>query len=483
LNDNLSAVLRMLPPVHELVGTLSKDSELSGNVETTAITWAARNALTKARNIIVNGRTDKARTIGGQKTFLDDTAAEDFPLRIRKWLREEIIRDLKGLSSTLQRIINATGVVLHTNCGRALLAREVADFVAQQAVAYNNLELDIRTGNRGTRYSHVQDLLTELTGAEAALVVNNNAAAVMLIMNTLANQKEVIVSRGELVEVGGSFRIPEVLKAGGARLVEVGATNKTWLKDYREAVSPDTAMFLKVHTSNYRILGFQQAVEVEELVKLGEELAIPVVEDLGSGSFVDGVEFGLPQEPTIQEAVKSGVSLVTFSGDKLLGGPQAGIIVGKEDIINQLKRNQLTRAIRVDKLTLAALVGTLRLYQRGELAKIPVWKMLSKSPAQLRQDAEYLKELLAGVPSLLVEVLENSSCVGGGAFPTAVLPSFVCAVQPLNGSAGELEEFLRYGNTPILARIEKGKVLFDPRTLLAEDYQDIADRLKAWELR
>lgn len=476
MKNDQKAKLRQLPAVHEIVAEVSKIKEIINHYDASAITWAARTALEKARVMIL---TSKVSEDG--KVINIDKGREESQEVLSDWVNKEVLKELKSSSSTFRRIINATGVVLHTNCGRALLAPEVADFVAQQAVHYSNLELDIETGNRGSRYDHVQELLTELTGAEASIVVNNNAAAVLLIMNTLAKHKEVIVSRGELVEVGGSFRIPEVLKAGGAKLVEVGATNKTWLKDYRNAISSDTALFLKVHTSNYRIEGFQHAVTMEELVGLGTEFGLPVVEDLGSGSFLDGAEQGLPKEPTIQEAVQAGASLVSFSGDKLLGGPQAGIIVGKKELIDQLKANQLTRALRVDKLTLAALAGTLRYYQRGEVTKIPVWRMLSKTKSELQLEAERLLNSLKGLTTLQAEVQANHSRVGGGAFPTANLPSSVCALKPLEGTAVDLERFLRQGNIPILSRIFKDNILFDPRTLLTGDYEEIVYRLEEWE--
>lgn len=457
--------LRLLPPVHEVVAEMVQIKEISECYETPAITWAVRTTLNRARECMVYSNSP-----------------DEFESVLHNWIIKEAIKELKEPKSTLRRVINATGVVLHTNCGRAPLAPEVADFVVQQGMSYSNLELDIETGERGSRYDHIQALLTELTGAEAAMVVNNNAAAVLLIMNTFANQREVIVSRGELVEVGGSFRIPEVLKAGGAKLVEVGATNKTWLKDYKEAVSIDTALFLKVHTSNYRIEGFQHAVPVDELVKLGDELGIPVMEDLGSGSFYDGADFGLPKEPTIQETVKKGAALVTFSGDKLLGGPQAGIIVGRKKCIELLKKNQLTRALRVDKLTLAALIKTLQFYQRGEMTKIPVWHMLSRKKEELQKEAIYLQNLLRDFTNLEVEVEDNLSRVGGGAFPTATLPTVVCTVRLLQGFVTDLEKFLRSGDVPILVRIVKDKIVFDPRTLFPEDYQEIACRLEKWSL-
>ncbi|HHV64777.1 MAG TPA: L-seryl-tRNA(Sec) selenium transferase [Peptococcaceae bacterium] len=465
------AKLRLLPAVHEVVADLSLREEIAANYSPAALTWAVRSVLQKTRQRILCPETSPE--IGGSQP---ETAEE-----IRVWVAGQALQELQSLSSSLKRVINATGVILHTNCGRALLAPEVADYLAEQAKHYNNLELDLETGQRGSRYDHIQDLFRELTGAESSLVVNNNAAAVLLIMNTFALQREVIISRGELVEIGGSFRIPEVLAAGGAKLREVGTTNKTWLQDYREAVNENTALVLKVHTSNFRIEGFHHSVPTGELVKLGEEFGIPVVEDLGSGSLLDGTKFGLPKEPTIQEAVQEGVSLVCFSGDKLLGGPQAGIIVGKRELIEKLKTNQLTRALRVDKLTLAALAGTLRLYQRGEAWKIPVWGMLMKTKSKLREEASVLQNTLKDLKSLNIQLEDNYSQVGGGAFPTAKLPTVVCALQPLNGSVTQLEDFLRKGEIPILTRISRDKILFDPRTLVADDFQIIVERLKEWD--
>lgn len=475
--------LRLLPAVHEAVSEISKINEIKEQYDIAGITWAVRKTLERAREIISN-RTKPIKTdlIANQENeSFWDYPCEEFVPAFWAWLKSEVLNELNSTSSTLKRLVNGTGVILHTNCGRALLAPEAASFAAEQAVCYSSLELDIISGNRGSRYLHVEGLLTGLTGAEASLVVNNNAAAVLLIMNTFARGREVIVSRGELVEVGGSFRIPEVLAAGGARLVEVGTTNKTWLQDYKKAVTPDTALLLKVHTSNYRIEGFQHSVSTKELVELGEELGVPVIEDLGSGSLLDGTEFGLPKEPTIQETVKAGVSLVTFSGDKLLGGPQAGIIIGKKQFIERLKNNQLTRALRVDKLTLAALAATLRIYQRGEAGQIPVWRMLSKTQVELRQEAERLQKKLTGFTSIEVDIIEGTSRVGGGAFPTAKLPTVICAIKSIRDSAAELEQFLRRADIPILVRIAKEKILIDPRTLLPGDDQIIIRRLEQWD--
>lgn len=481
--------LREIPAVHEVVSKLEKTEEFSPFLanEGQRVTQAIRQALQILRDKITfeeNKQDDKLENNKNDYEYLDlspwEVPLADFERTLWDWLKHEIMTLLRGKKTSLRHVINATGVILHTNCGRAVLANEVAEFVAEQAKHYSNLELDVESGERGSRYVHVEKLLCSLTGAEAALVVNNNAAAVLLIMNTLAAGKEVVVSRGEMVEVGGSFRIPEVLRAGGAQLKEIGTTNKTWLRDYEGAIGPDTAILLKVHTSNYRIEGFTHAVTAQELVELGNRMGLPVVEDLGSGSFFDGTLHGLPPEPTIAQSVKAGLSLVTFSGDKLLGGPQAGIIVGKSEYIKRLRSNQLTRALRIDKLTLAALEGTLRLYEQGRGGEIPVWKMLSSHSTELKTKAEILASALVENIHLLAEVQEGFSQVGGGAWPTVNLPTWVCAIRPVEGSVNDLEKFLRMGQIPILARIQKDWVLLDTRTLLEEEDQEIIKRLKEW---
>jgi len=461
--------LRALPAVHEVISRLEEETEFSPFMTNKG--WLPR--LTQCvRQVLQSARENINRISSG--------SFEEFEAFLWPWLIKEILQKLTSTQTSLQRVINATGVVLHTNCGRALLAPDVARFVADQAERYSNLELNIETGERGSRYVHVEELLCRLTGAEAAMVVNNNAAAVLLMMNTFAQGKEVIVSRGELVEVGGSFRIPEVLKSGGAKLVEVGTTNKTWLKDYERVIGPDTALLLKVHTSNYRVEGFTHAVSGAELVELGEKRGLPVMEDLGSGSFFDGTSLGFPPEPTIKQTIKAGLSLVTFSGDKLLGGPQAGIIVGKRVFVERLRTNQLTRALRVDKLTLAALEGTLRLYDNGGIETIPVWRMLSTPLDTLHNAAFELVAALQSNPTLTVELKEDVSQVGGGAWPTVELPTWVCAIRPVEGSVIELEEFLRLGPVAILSRIHKDWVLIDVRTLLSGDCEEIVRRLGEW---
>ncbi|WP_240986230.1 L-seryl-tRNA(Sec) selenium transferase [Acididesulfobacillus acetoxydans] len=489
--------LRIIPPVHEVVAAFEHREEFRPFMTNDGqrLTLAIRQALQELREHLLGEegawpwdeesaavRLPQASFAGtDRETEVSAGGAEEAEAGLWGWLREEVLRSLRGRSApSLRHVINATGVILHTNCGRALLAPEVAEFVAAQAGHYSNLELNLESGERGSRYVHVEKLLCALTGAEAAMVVNNNAAAVLLIMNTLAAGGEVVVSRGELVEVGGSFRIPEVLKAGGARLVEVGATNKTWLRDYEGAIGSQTALLLKVHTSNYRIEGFTHSVSARELVELGARLGLPVVEDLGSGSFLDGSQWGLPPEPTIGQSVEAGLSLVSFSGDKLLGGPQAGIIVGKKEYVERLRSNQLTRALRIDKLTLAGLEGTLRLYAEGRGPDLPVWHMLAMPPALLRAKAERLCSALRDHPQLQAEVREDFSQVGGGAWPTVDLPTWVCALRPRRGSVNDLEEFLRRGPLPILARIQKDRVLLDGRTLLAGEEEEIIRHLENW---
>lgn len=466
MNQRKSA-LRALPAVHEVQSRLEEMEEfnefLTNRGDKLQLTKLIREVLQKARENILAGQEDVEES------------------KIWTWIVKFLQKELHKKKTSLRRVINATGVVLHTNCGRAILASEVVEFVAEQAGHYSNLELNLENGERGSRYIHVEQLLCNLTGAEAAMVVNNNAAAVLLVINTFAQGQEVIVSRGELVEIGGSFRIPEVLKAGGAQLVEVGSTNRTWIEDYEEAIHPETGLLFKAHTSNYRIEGFTHSVSSQELVQLGEKYQLPVVEDLGSGSFIDGTTIGFQPEPTVSQAVQAGLTLITFSGDKLLGGPQAGIIIGKREFIEKLKKNQLTRALRIDKLTLAALEGTLRLYERQEADKIPIWRMLTKPEDEILAEAEGLKNGIKKLNRFQAGVFQDYSQVGGGAWPTEKLPTWVCGIRPLQGNVLELENYLRTTGIPVLTRIKKDWVLFDPRTLLEGDREEILAILKQWD--
>ena len=383
---------------------------------------------------------------------------------------------------TLRRVINATGVIVHTNLGRAPLPSEAIEHLIEIARYYSNLEYNLLEGKRGSRYSHVEELLKELTGAEAALVVNNNASAVLITLNTLANGREVIVSRGELVEIGGSFRIPEVMKWAGCILKEVGTTNKTYLFDYENAITENTALLLKVHKSNYAIVGFTKEVSTEELVALGKKRGIPVMEDLGSGCLVDFSKYGLMKEPTVQEVLKAGVDVVTFSGDKLLGGPQAGIILGKKEIIEKIRKNPLNRAIRIDKLTLAALEATLKLYRDENLAieKIPVLKMILTKKETLKRKANRLfkaiKEL--NLPKAKVYLIPTVAKTGGGALPLLNIPSYGVALEIDGFSPQELQKKLRKNEPPIIAITEEKAIVFEVRTLFDEDIPIIKEALQ-----
>jgi L-seryl-tRNA(Ser) seleniumtransferase len=383
---------------------------------------------------------------------------------------------------SLDRVVNATGVVLHTNLGRALLSPLAQERVLQAARAYTNLELDVERKERGSRYSHVQGLLRRLTGAAGALVVNNNAAAVLLALETLGRGREVVVSRGELIEIGGEFRIPDILRRSGAILREVGTTNRTHLRDYVGALGPETALVLKVHPSNYRVVGFTAEVNARELVEAAHARGVPVMEDLGSGCLLDLRPHGFPHEPTVPEVVASGIDLVSFSGDKLLGGPQAGIVVGRADLVDRLAHNPLNRALRIDKLTIAALEGTLHAYEAGDaLATIPTLRMLAEPLATIRARARsLLRRLGAAVRARLgAAVIEARSQVGGGALPTVELPTAAVALGTAARPAHALDDALRAGRPPVLGRLLDGRLLLDCRTVLPDDVAVLAARLAA----
>ncbi len=397
---------------------------------------------------------------------------------------DRVMGELALLSSAcLKRVVNGTGVVIHTNLGRSLLAEPVRQALTDVAFNYSNLEFDLEQGERGSRYAHVEGLLCELTGAEAALVVNNNAAAVLLALSALAAGREVVVSRGELVEIGGSFRIPDVMRQSGALLKEVGTTNRTHPRDYREAISPDTALLLKVHTSNYVVVGFTAEVTAAELVRLGRELSVPVMADVGSGSLVDLSAIGLGGEPPVQDFVRAGVDVVTFSGDKLLGGPQAGIIVGRKNFVALLKQHPLLRALRVDKMTLATLEGTLRLYrdERRALAEIPTLRMLALTLAELGvRGKNLLRRLRRAVPaSVTLSLTSGFSQVGGGAFPLAELPTVLLAVGSRQASPQEVEKALRSAPVPVIGRIWRDTLLLDLRTIQDDDVSALTAALCA----
>ncbi|MCB2227466.1 MAG: L-seryl-tRNA(Sec) selenium transferase [Desulfarculaceae bacterium] len=384
---------------------------------------------------------------------------------------------------SLRGVVNATGVVVHTNLGRSLLTKRALERLLELNQGYSNLEYDLAQGARGSRYVHVDRLLCELTGAEASLVVNNNAAAVLLSLQTLAAGREVVVSRGQLVEIGGSFRIPDVMARSGAILREVGATNKTHLHDYENAITSNTALLLKVHTSNFAVVGFHKEVSLSELKALGDRYHLPVMEDLGSGSLVDFSPYGLPKEPTVQQALAEGVDLVTFSGDKLLGGPQAGVILGKAEYVERCRKNPTNRALRVDKLTLAALEATLELYREPEkaLAEIPTLAMITAPYERLSGRAARLARRLKGLglERLKVSTREGVSRVGGGAMPLSAPRTRLVQVEVEGMSPTRLEQALRGGDPPIICRLEDGHLLIDPRTLQDGDAAAIARALAA----
>jgi len=387
---------------------------------------------------------------------------------------------------SLKPLINATGVVVHTNLGRSILPERVLAKFKPLAGGYSNLEYDLQRGERGSRYSHVEGILKELTGAEAGTVVNNNAAAVLVALDTLARGREVVVSRGQLVEIGGSFRIPEVMKRSGARMVEVGTTNKTHLRDYEEVIGPDTALLLKVHKSNYHLIGFTEDVDTVELVTLAHKHDIAVMEDLGSGCLIDFSKYGLVKEPTVQEVLGQGVDLVTFSGDKLLGGPQAGILLGKKPLVEAIRKNQLSRALRIDKLTLLALEETLRIYRDEPTAvkEIPTLQMILAPYDRLKSKAKRLRRMIGKVDStnFSLQLSDGTSKVGGGALPLLVIPTCLLALVPGRLSANTMEQKLRDHDPPIISRVEKDQVLLDVRTVQESELKTVALAIRALAL-
>lgn len=453
-------MLRSLPAVDEVL----RQEAMSDAVQTyprTLVVRAIRKVLDRNRQAILKG-----------EVVLEQEGFDQVSLV------NQILDELEHLASfTLRRVVNGTGIIVHTNLGRSLLCQDALDRLQLIGSGYSNLEYDLAEGKRGSRYEHAEAILCELTGAEGALVVNNNAGAVVLALNTLAQGREVVVSRGQLVEIGGSFRIPEIMARSGARLREVGCTNRTHLNDYEKAIGPETALLLDVHASNYQIIGFTAEVGLREMVELGRRHGIPVMQDLGSGCFVDVTRFGLQGEPLVQDSVRSGVDVITFSGDKLLGGTQGGIILARKELIAELRQNPLTRALRVDKLTLAALEATLRLYRDEDAAiqAIPTLKMIATNLGTLEDRARGLVEALrANLPeSIGVEIKDGSSMVGGGALPVQNLPTKLVAISSKDLSATRLEFSFRGYVTPIIGRVEQELFLLDVRTLQPGDEEII----------
>lgn len=386
----------------------------------------------------------------------------------------------KTYSYNIRKVINGTGTILHTNLGRSIISKKHANYLSDIVTSYSNLEYNLEDGKRGERYSHFEKLICKITGAESAMAVNNNAAAVMLVLSSMAKEKEVIVSRGELVEVGGKFRIPDVMESSNAHLVEIGTTNKTHLEDYENAINENTGALLKVHTSNFKILGFTESVSIKEICDLGKEKNIPVIEDIGSGVLVDLSKYGLEYEPTVQDSIKAGVDIVSFSGDKLLGGPQAGIIVGKKKYIDKMKKNPLTRAFRIDKFTATILEMIFKEYLNEEDAvkNIPTLSLITRDLKEIEKNANTLYEKLDVLKDVAIINIEDTlSQIGGGSLPMERLNSKCVSITPKNMSTASLEEKLRLDENPVVGRISDNKLIIDMRTILDDEIDILSKKL------
>ena len=449
-------LLRKLPAVDTLLEQISNDRNYS-EVPRSILINSIRKSTGELRDAI---RSNPAG-------FSESELA---PSTIHKRIYEKI---KAAMSENLRYLINATGVVVHTNLGRSLLAQDAARHVMEAATRYSNLEFDLATGKRGSRYTAVEDILCEISGAEAGMVVNNNAAAVLLALDTLAKDREVIVSRGELVEIGGAFRIPDIMAKSGGILKEVGTTNRTHLRDYEQAINEKTGLLLKVHTSNFAIVGFSASVSLEDMVALGSNHGLPVMEDLGSGTFIDFKKHGLMKEPTVQESIAAGVDVVTFSGDKLLGGPQGGILLGSKQIMDKIKKNPLTRALRIDKLSLAALETTLRFYrdEATAITAIPTLYMLTSPLSHIQEKAEQLYRKLSGIGDvrLNTNLIDSVSKAGGGSFPLLEIPTRCVTIRIDGMSASKIDMRLRKNSPPVIGRIEDEAFIMDMRTVMTDE--------------
>ena len=458
MDDHRKELLKHLPKIDEILMILKKQGFFAG---------AAKEIIKETCRAVVGELRE--RILDGTENLKEwrMPPAERVAGRVRE--RIESLHQYR-----LRRVINATGIILHTNLGRSPLCPEAVARITEVSRGYSNLEFDLHKGQRGLRYDHVQEILCTLTGAEDALVVNNNAAAVLLVLNTLAAGKEAIVSRGELIEIGGEFRIPEVMEKSGVQLREVGATNRTHLKDYEKAISEKTGLILKVHTSNYKIVGFTEEIALPALVALGKKHGIPVMDDLGSGCLVELDRHGLDREPTVSDALQTGVDVVTFSGDKLLGGPQAGIILGKRNLLRQIKNNPLNRALRIDKLTLAALEATLIQYLSPEkaLSGIRTLRALTAPVNEMARMARRLRNVLRrlDLAGFTFHLQKGASLAGGGSLPTQEIPTVLISVCSPTLPANKLEERLRSLDIPIITRIVDNEVLLDIRTIDEEEF-------------
>src|SRR5512145_291942 len=466
MDDKRQELLKALPKIDEMILLLEK-KDIFSRASREIVTQTCRDTVQILRENILHASDKQLPSL-----TLDATeAARRVELQIEKYYAYK-----------LKRLVNATGVILHTNLGRAPLCPEAVEQIAEVGRGYSNLEFDLAKGERGLRYDHVTALLCALTGAEDALIVNNNAAAVLLVLNTLAEHKEAVVSRGELIEIGGEFRIPDVMTKSNSILREVGTTNRTRLADYEKAIGPNTGVILKVHTSNYKIVGFTEEAELTPLVALGKQRSIPVFDDLGSGCLIDLDNYGLAHEPTVREVLASEVDVVTFSGDKLLGGPQAGIIVGKKDIIARIKKNPLNRALRIDKFTLAALEATLMHYLAGAdaVGKLRSLKALTEPLSDVKKRARKLANRLnkANIPDLTYEIKDAQAAAGGGSLPTQDIPSAVVAVKCAKMPASRMEAKLRQAPLPVIVRVDENEILLDLRTVAEDEFGFIVEALR-----
>lgn len=464
LTPQQQKLLRTLPGVDRILD-LGKTEPAIQNIPQGVVTRCIRQVIDELRTGIL------------ENTVSPESVPSD--PEILNLVKERIAT---AIAPKLRRVVNATGVIVHTNLGRSLLAETALENLNTIGGRYSNLEFDLSEGKRGSRYSAVEDIICEITGAEAAMVVNNNAGAVLLCLETLAKGRKVVVSRGELVEIGGAFRIPDVMAKSGGILVEVGTTNRTHLRDYESAIDEETALLLKVHKSNYSMIGFTAEVSLNEMAGLGSRCGIPVMEDLGSGTFVDFSAYGLAKEPTVQESVNAGADIITFSGDKLLGGPQAGIIIGKKELIDTIRKNPINRALRIDKLTLAALESTLRLYRNPEaaVATIPTLRMMTDSRDTVAQKTALLASMFKDlkIEKLTLESKDGISKAGGGALPLLQIPTRCLAIRIEGISANALEAGMRNNDPPIIGRIEDDLFTLDPRTVEDDELPIIATALK-----
>lgn len=466
MDENRKILLKSLPKIDEVILLLEKKDIYSR---------ATREIVKELSQRVVQKLREK---------IVDSTPAENSESGIdAASVAQAVEKSINNLHSCrLQRVVNATGVILHTNLGRAPLSPEALQRILEVGAGYSNLEFDLNKGERGNRYDHVREIICALTGAEDALIVNNNAAAVLLVLNTLAEGKEAIVSRGELIEIGGEFRIPDVMQKSAAIMREVGTTNRTRLSDYEKAISPATGLILKVHTSNYRIVGFTEEADIAALTDLGKRKGIPVVDDLGSGCLIDLSKYGLQHEPTVREVVSTGLDVVTFSGDKLLGGPQAGIIAGKKDILEKIKKNPLNRALRIDKFTLAALEATLIHYLNpGEVVtRLRPLKALTEPLGYVKKRASALAGKLrkAKLDSLEFALKESFSSAGGGSLPTEKIPTVLVAIKSSIMPSTRMEAKLRMVRVPVIVRVDKDEILIDLRTVSEDEFTFIVEGLR-----